>query len=276
MNLDDDTFTAVLVGWIVIITIVLGILLPYTINIPTLPALFYKTMTERSVGASPNSVSVGVSGANNPFGLLVHYDFEDGLTGRSHIVYDRSGSQYNAVTNGIFIGEGTGIVGNRSVLLPGTGYLYCSPDPAGGRTNVSFSLWFTVPDSTHNYRLAGAIAGSGSPAGWALGSKGSDLWDEEGNPIRLLTTTRSTGSLPFTEWNHKVLVYNGTHVTEYLNGFTFSQYQASGKPLAPGDGMTIGSWQPFGQNYAGRIDEFRIYDHALNETEIAGLYERTA
>jgi hypothetical protein len=40
--------------------------------------------------------------------------------------------------------------------------------------------------------------------------------------------------------------------------------------------MTIGSWQPFGQNYAGRIDEFRIYDHALNETEIAGLYERTA
>ena len=113
----------------------------------------------------------------------------------------------------------------------------------------------------------------GSPrTGWIIGTRSSDLWDKEARPVRVVAETRSAGSLPLRAWNHKVVVYNGSSVTEYFNGAVVSSYAASGEPLGTGRGMIIGSWQPFGQNYAGTIDDFRIYDRALTEDEVALLY----
>jgi hypothetical protein len=270
MKTDDELFRTVVIAWVVVVTIMLGILLPYTVNVPALPALFYKTVTERSPGTGQLlRVSPGQSGAN-PEGLLLYYDFEDELA-KTRMAFDRSGNNNNAIANGVLIGSAPGIIGNTSVSLPGTGYLYSEPDPVAGRTNVSFSLWFTVPDTTHNYRLASALSADPPRSGWIIGTRSSELWDDAGNPVRVSGGIWSVGSQPFTVWNHKILVYNGSSVTEYLNGFVTSEYSASGRPVGTGRAVVIGSWQPFGQNYAGRIDDFRIYDHALNATEIAAL-----
>lgn len=272
MKIDDELFGTILIAWVVLVTVLLGILLPYTVNVPTMPAFFYRTVTERASMPSVPDFIVNQSGAGNTNRLLVYYDFEDEAFAKNHFFSDQSGNANNAIANGVFISTAPGIIENRSVVLPGTGYLYSYPDPAAGKSDVTFSLWFTVPDQAHNYRLASAISASGPRSGWILGTRSSDLWDSQGNPIRILTGSRSAGALPFSAWNHKALVYNGSRVTEYLNGVVVSGYPGSGRPLGTGKAMLIGSWEPFGQNYAGRIDDFRIYDYSLNESQVAGLY----
>lgn len=156
-----------------------------------------------------------------------------------------------------------GIIGNQPVFLPGTGYLYSEPGPAAGRTDVPFPLWFTVPDAGHTYRIAGTVLRDTSWAGWTIGTKSPELWDDTGSPVRVLAGTRSAGFPAFLSRDHKAVVYNRSHVTEYLNGVIISQYAASGRPPGAGrGGMTTGSWQPFGMNYAGKTDDFRTYDRA--------------
>lgn len=277
MKIDDEFFSTAVVAWLVIVTIILGILLPFTVNVAVLPALFYKGIAERSADTQVPDYVAGFDGAGNARGLLVDYTFEDEHYPKNHVFFDESGNHCNAIAHGILIRQGPGIVGNYSVSLPGTGYLYTYLDPAAGRTNVTFSLWFVVPDKTHNYRLAGSVPTGTRHSGWTIGTKSSELWDDEGDPVRVLTSTRLVGSVLFTDgWNHKAVVYNTTHVTEYLNGVVITRYSASGKPLGAGKAMTIGSWEPFGMNYAGQVDEFQIYDRALNATEIDTLYRQGA
>jgi hypothetical protein len=272
MNIDEDTFQTMVIAWAVIVTIILAVLVPYTVNLATLPSLFYKTLADGSGSTDLPGFVRDQPIPDNPKGLLVWYNFEDDLS-RTFTVIDRSGGGNHATIKGVFIGNAPGIIGNRSVSLPGTGYLYSYPsNPAGGRTNVSFSLWFTVPDRNHNYRLASGSSAADLPSGWILGTQSSELWDDNGDPIRQQNRRRPIGPLTFDTWNHKVLVYNGSYVLEYLNGHIINEYTASGKPVGAAKVIMIGSWQPFGQNYAGQLDEFRIYNRSLSDSEILDLY----
>jgi hypothetical protein len=271
MKVDEETFRTIIIAWVVVVTVGLGILLPYTVNIPTLPAFFYSTISKTGEGSTaPAFLAIPVE-TKNPEGLLVRYDFEEDLS-RTFQVMDHSGNGMDAFFKGLFIKNGPGIIGGRSLSLSGTGYAYSPFNLAAGRTNVSFSVWFTEEDTSHNYRIAGSTSTSWPISGWIIGTHSSDLWDDSGDPIRIRESSLQGGPPAFNAWNHKVLVYNGTRVTEYLNGIPVSEYTASGKPVGSGGVMMLGSWQPFGQNYVGCIDDFRIYNRSLSASEVADLY----
>jgi hypothetical protein len=273
MKIDSDSFRTIIIGWVVIVTIFLAILLPYAINIPTLPALFYKIVSGPSSPVLPEYPYQIES--KNPEGLLVWYTFDDPPRNYNWFT-DQSGNGIPAYVKGLFIGNAPGIVGNSSISLSGLGYLYNAINPLSGRTNMTIAFWFTLEDRSHDYRLASAVSTREPRSGWIIGSHSSELWDDSGDPIRISSRSSRTGSASFQTWNHKALVYDGHYVTEYLNGLVISNYTASGEPVGTGGAMLIGSWQPFGQNYAGRIDDFRIYDRALGPEEVAGLYAMAA
>lgn len=270
--MDDEQFRSLIIGWVVAITIIFGILFPFTVNIPALPAIFYKIVTEQANGPPVVDYVGGQQYTTNPAGLLVYYDFE--VMNKNIGFFDRSWNNNLGYINGIQVGQGYGIIGNSSLSLPGTGYLYCRNDPVAGSTNVSISLWYTVIDKGHNYQLAGGMTGDGLQTGWMIGSRTSALNDKAGDPIRVQMTSSRLRALPFSSNgnNYKVLVYNGSYVTEYLNGVVIGEFTASGKPIAPSGMMTIGSWKPFGNNYAGKIDEFRIYSRPLSSSEVQEAY----
>ncbi|OPY36430.1 MAG: hypothetical protein A4E35_01969 [Methanoregula sp. PtaU1.Bin051] len=273
MKIDDETFSAIVTGWTVMVVIILCVLLPFAVNVPTLPAGAYKVVSGQFPGLTRPDSHLTSFVPREPGGLLVWYDFEEEI-GQTLWIPDASGNGNNAYVKGVFVRSGPGIAGGHSVFLPGTGLLWCPVNPAAGRTNITFSLWFTGGSiAGNNYEIAGAVAGTEPRTGWTLGTRVSELWDDDGNAIRTQAASPPADDLPSAGWNHKALVYNGTHVTEYLNGAPVNVYAASGMPVGGGEEvMTIGSWRPFGQNYAGQVDEFRIYDRALRPDELAALY----
>lgn len=273
MKIETESFQTIITAWVVIVTIFLVILLPYAVNIPTLPALFYKVVSGPPTAGSYTFVNQIES--KNPEGLLVWYTFDDPPRNYGWFT-DQSGNGIPAFVKGLFMGSAPGIIGNNSVSLVGLGYLYNALNPVSGRTNVTISLWFTLEDQSYDYRLASAVSTREPRSGWIIGSHSSELWDDSGDSIRIASHASPRGSMTFHTWNHKAVVYNGYYVTEYLNGLVIRNYTASGEPVGTGGAMLIGSWQPFGQNYAGRIDDFRIYNRALSPKEVAALYAMAA
>jgi parallel beta-helix repeat protein len=75
-----------------------------------------------------------------------------------------------------------------------------------------------------------------------------------------------------TEWHHIALTYNGSAINLYLDGSMVKSVSASGKvDRNPSRDIYIGK-DPWGNSFNGYIDEVRIYDRALTEGEVHGLF----
>jgi hypothetical protein len=74
--------------------------------------------------------------------------------------------------------------------------------------------------------------------------------------------------LPLNTWTHLCGTFDGTTMRIYTNG-VLAASQAQGGTIAPStDPLFIGGNPYYGHNFAGSIDEVRIYNRALGVTEI--------
>src|SRR5262249_19415969 len=79
--------------------------------------------------------------------------------------------------------------------------------------------------------------------------------------------------LPVNTWTHLAVTYTGSTLTFYRDGVAVATSTVSGT-LSPTTGtLQIGGSQ-FGEYFNGLIDEVRIYNRALNDTEIQTLYQQ--
>ncbi|MFC5834295.1 LamG-like jellyroll fold domain-containing protein [Nonomuraea insulae] len=77
-----------------------------------------------------------------------------------------------------------------------------------------------------------------------------------------------TASLPLNTWSHLATTYDGTTIRLYVNGTQVSQRTAGG-PIRTDNGvLRIGGNSLWGEYFTGLIDEVRVYNRALNGTEI--------
>jgi hypothetical protein len=82
------------------------------------------------------------------------------------------------------------------------------------------------------------------------------------------TAARASTSLPLNTWTHLAGTYDGATLRLYADGAQVgSQAQTALIPVSTG-ALTIGGDALYGQYFAGRIDEVRIYNRALSATEI--------
>lgn len=258
-----------IIGWVVIVTVIFAILLPFVAYVPVMPVFLYKAIIGLPVAVHSSNTNLVPGETANPDGLVVRYDFENDFT-RSHQVFDDSGNGNNAIVQGLFMKPDTGVRGNQSLSFSGAGLLLAPGNPAAGKTNVSFSIWFRTADPDNNYNLASAATTGEPRTGWMIGTRTHELWDDAGKPVH--TSGIEGYAFAPRAWVHKVITYNGSRVREYLDGKLYRDWPATGAALGTGKAMTLGSWQPFGMNFAGQVDDFRIYDRALSEENVTGLY----
>jgi hypothetical protein len=79
---------------------------------------------------------------------------------------------------------------------------------------------------------------------------------------------RGSASLPLNTWSHLAATYDGATLRLYVNGVQAGSRAISGSLLTSTGVLRIGGNSVWGEYFAGRIDEVRLYNRALNAAEI--------
>ena len=104
------------------------------------------------------------------------------------------------------------------------------------------------------YLEATSIYGSVPMGGARLGAPASEA--EGAQPLATHT------------WTHLAVTYGGASMRLYVNGTQISSVSGSGNILTTNGALQIGGDSVWGQYFQGSIDEVRIYDFALNQSQI--------
>jgi Concanavalin A-like lectin/glucanases superfamily len=74
--------------------------------------------------------------------------------------------------------------------------------------------------------------------------------------------------LPLNTWTYLAATYDGTMLSVYVNGTAVASQPVSGNILPSTGSLRFGGNSIFGEYFAGTIDNVRIYNRALSQTEI--------
>jgi len=77
-----------------------------------------------------------------------------------------------------------------------------------------------------------------------------------------------TAALTTNTWTHLAATYDGQQQRLYVNGVQVASRSQTGATLTSTGALRIGGNGPYGEFFAGRIDEVRIYNRVLTATEI--------
>jgi len=141
----------------------------------------------------------------------------------------------------------------------------------------------TVFNMTDEITVAAWIYIDTIPAQWtAVVTKGNSAWrlstiNGERNFIFAVTARNGipgATEIPVGEWHHLCGTYDGTNIRLYVDGIEdpWSPKAYSGSIATNSDNVYIGSNADTAANFwDGRLDEVRIYDHALDATQVTRL-----
>lgn len=108
-----------------------------------------------------------------------------------------------------------------------------------------------------------------SKKGVIVRKKGSyELFTREENLFFSLGEVTLSVPLPFNQWNHFAITYNGKAISFYLNGKRLITKAYEGIIPRSDENVIVG------YSFIGFIDELKIYRRALSSKEIKNLYKR--
>lgn len=133
--------------------------------------------------------------------------------------------------------------------------------------NFTFSSWI-YPDSDGEADT-GQIFNKGTNTYLRVDSQGSTDLDLECNLDRTTdTNVNVTDALTTGTWSHVACSWNGTTLSVYVDGrLRGSSSSGSGAIAADANNLLIGG--STSNNFDGRIDEFKVYNSALTQSEVS-------
>jgi hypothetical protein len=211
---------------------------------------------------SPASV-VSVNVGNGAGGLVAAYGFEEGS---GSIVADASGNGNSGTISGA-TWSSSGRFGKALSFGPGALVSVndaASLDLTSGMTleawvyPTSLSGWMNViykPDNGSSicYVLQGCTPSGQVPSLWGAFSSSS---------------LSGPSALPLNTWSHLAGTYDGSTMNFYVNGLLVGSRPQTGPITTSSVALTIGGNTAYGENWSGLIDEVRIYNRALSQSEI--------
>jgi hypothetical protein len=203
-------------------------------------------------------------------GLVGHWSMDDmDYDSSNSRISDKSsfenhGTNYGATFTEDRFGKESGSMsfssGNRINTLFGNNYDV-------GLNSLSFSMWLK-PNTTSGSEMFAAF-GTNTDNRRAYFAKYNGKWDMG---IRASGWGTAQHNVT-TDWTHITVVFNGNNniVTMYVNSEFSIQKSYTDYNLL--DNLTIGAYGNGGYQFFGLIDDVRIYNRALSETEIKSLYD---
>jgi PKD repeat protein len=215
--------------------------------------------------ASPN---ITISASDPADSLVASYAFDEG-TGNT--IVDASGNGNNGtLTGGVWTNAGR----FGKALSFGAGSIVTIADSASldVTTAVTLEAWVNPSTASTSWRnvliktagdpgsanpcyvLQGTTGGSGFPSAYISPASGNVV---------------GASALPVNTWSHIAATYDGAQIKFYVNGTQVASRAQTGAITTSGDALTIGGNAFSGSNWDGLIDEVRIYNRALTQSEIS-------
>ena len=200
-------------------------------------------------------------------GLVLYYDAANtkSYPGSGTVWTDRSSSQNaSTLTNASFAGANLG-----AITFTGANTSYAKTNTVTNITNKDFtvSFWGYSTGAVTSYPTVWSQQGGTVVQFWTCNGAGKTLgvW-ASGSSI-----LNASASIPYNTWHQGTMTYTNSNknVQFYLNGVADGASQnlvISFSSLNTSE--YIGSWLAGGQNLAGGVGIFQLYNRALSASEI--------
>ncbi len=207
------------------------------------------------------TVTVNPPGQTGGTGLVAAYSFDEN-TGTT--VTDLSGNGNNGTisnatwTTGKF-GSALNFNGSSSrVTIPDSASLDLS-------TGMTLEAWVKP-----NAALSGwqDVVYKGDDRYYLMGSSNTNVPDVGATSTTAHTNLYAKSALATGTWAHLAATFDGTTLNFYINGTLVASNTWSGTLSTSTNPLTIGSDSIYGQFFNGVIDEVRVYNRALSQTEV--------
>ena len=181
---------------------------------------------------------------------------------------DHTFNNNRGVLNGNVTQGATGILGGTSYSFDGSGdYVELPDDSLFSVSKVTISVWINRNGSkSEEYIFDG---------------RGHQYWiKEEDGAEKPRFGLRISGSsygivgseLPNGDWTHVVGVYDGSQLKLFMDGELVNSTSAIGSIDESSGNQQIGRYQGGGYNFQGKIQEVRLYNRPLTDSEVQYLY----
>ncbi len=210
------------------------------------------------------AVSVTVSNAQTPSGLVAAYGFNEGAGGQA---LDATGAGHvGSITGATWTTSGrfggalsfNGTTGQVTVLDAADLDL---------TTGMTVEAW-VYPTALSGWRT---VVMKEAPGTLAYVLYAHDLSPRPAAYVRVASgesTAAGTSAVPLNTWTHLAATYDGGTLRLHVNGIEVRAQTVTGGIVVTGGALTIGGNDVWGEHFSGRIDEVRIYNRALTAGEI--------
>jgi hypothetical protein len=216
-------------------------------------------------------------------GLVLHYRFEE-TSGTA--VADATSVHNDGVTNGTVTWAAPGKVGNALQLSGQAAYVSVPGTLLTGRAEATLSIWFNQDSRVLWTRV---LDFGSSQTHWMYFAPATVQVGEPGARAALDVANFITAELHLptvqpgpAEWMHLTITWQKTSFACYINGALVGEDTAplyspaefvsltpSGETWRGWIGRSSFSPDPY---FAGKVDEFRVYDRVLSAQQVAALH----
>jgi len=193
-------------------------------------------------------------------GLVGHWTMDDADTSGGTLydksAYDNHGTLVNSPTAGA-----TGKLGEAYTFDGSSNYIQTPLTGDTAKRSYSISVWFNVNSINGSEMFVGNYDGSNGMLARLEGNDVFDLWHDS-NSIE-------GGTVTLGEWTHAVYTYDGSNGAIYKN----TTEVASGTIPDSSISNDLRIAETYDNRYFdGKLDDIRIYNRVLSESEISALY----
>ena len=219
--------------------------------------------------SSTTSFQVNVTAISSGGGLVSGWSFNEGagliagdLSGNSNIATLGNVSMWGAGEYGggiNFTGLNFLSVQNSASLnISGSALtisMWINPQPLSGGDSVVLGKFWNTTMTSPFYQYGIELNGGNQP------------FLQIGTPTTILNAPMGT-TLPYSQWSHLAVTFNGSEARFYLNGSLVSIQPLVATITARGNQLNIGADANGNQIFNGNLDDIRIYSRVLTQADI--------